>query len=142
MLYGAKVSRRSVPEMLDALKVAGVDSLPGTSAEILDDGVRRRLAAARLSSGEWCEVVRAAHAAGLPTTATMMYGHVETAAEVAAHLQTLRDVQAVAVARGGPGRITEFVPLSFVAAEAPLFAENRLPGCRAGPEGIEVRASV
>ena len=142
VLYGARVSKRPLPEvralewrtrhrnhshshmlglwglqMLAALKAAGVDSLPGTSAEILDDGVRKRLAAARLSSAEWCEVVEAAHAAGIPTTSTMMYGHVETAAEVAGHLQTLREVQAKALARGGPGRITEFVPLSFVAAE-------------------------
>lgn len=138
VLYGARVSRRTVPEMLRALREAGVDSLPGTSAEVLDDEVRRRLAAARLSVQEWRGVIEAAHAEGLPTTSTLMYGHVETPAQVAAHLDLLREVQARAVAHGGPGRITEFVPLSFVAAEAPMFRLGLLPGCRAGPGGVEV----
>lgn len=94
VLYGARLSKRSVPEMLRALRDAGVDSMPGTSAEILDDAVRRRLAAARLSSREWRDVIEAAHAEGIPTTSTMMYGHIETPGDIAGHLDTLRDVQA------------------------------------------------
>jgi len=138
VLYGARTSKRTVSEMLRALRAAGVDSLPGTSAEILDDDVRRRLAAGRLSTEEWLEVIETAHAEGIPTTSTMMYGHVETPEDIAAHLDLLRGVQARALARGGPGRLTEFVPLSFVAAEAPMYRLGLLPGCRSGPGGVEV----
>ncbi|CAK0821039.1 unnamed protein product, partial [Prorocentrum cordatum] len=89
--YGARLSGRSVPEMLRALKAAGVGSLPGTSAEILDDGLRARLGGNRLTSAQWREVIAAAHAEGLATTSTMMYGHIRTPEQVAAHLALLRE---------------------------------------------------
>eukprot|EP00808_Paulinella_micropora_P005436 g18366.t1 len=132
--YGAKVSKRTVKEMLLALKNAGVDTLPGTSAEILDDEVRHQLAAHRLSTADWLEVVQQAHELGLRTSSTMMYGHLEQAHHVAQHLLTLHKLQA------RTGGFTEFVPLSFVASEAPIWkdAAKRPPGLRAGPSGVEV----
>jgi len=132
VIYGAKCSKRSVKEMLLSLKDVGVTSLPGTSAEILVDDVRKKIAGQRLSTKEWCDVVTTAHEVGLPTSSTMMYGHIEEPHHIATHLQLLRDLQS---ATGG---FTEFVPLSFVAAEAPMFREGKIQGMRAGPTGREV----
>ncbi len=129
--YGAHRARRSVRDHLIALREAGLDTLPGTSAEILDDEVRARLAAGRITSAEWLEVVRTAHELGIRTTATMMYGHLETVADRLRHLQTLRELQR------DTGGITELVPLSFVHTEAPMFARGT-PGLRAGPGGLDV----
>ncbi len=128
--YGAQRARLPLREYLSALREAGLDTLPGTSAEILDDEVRNRLAPGRITSAEWLEVVRTAHALGLRTTATMMYGHVETPADVLRHLETIRDLQRET------GGFTEFVPLSFVHTDAPMFAAQ--PGVRPGPTGHEV----
>jgi FO synthase subunit 2 len=112
--YGARRARMSVRAYLESLLDAGLGSLPGTAAEILDDRVRAQISPGRITTAEWLDVVRSAHALGLPTTATMMFGHVETFAERAAHMALLRELQAET------GGFTEFVPLSFVAAEAPL----------------------
>jgi len=128
--YGAHRARLSVHEYLVALREAGLGTLPGTSAEILDDAVRERLAPGRITSDEWLDVVRTAHQVGLRTTATMMYGHLETPADALRHMERLRDLQRET------GGFTEFVPLSFVHAEAPLFAAE--PGVRPGPGGHEV----
>jgi FO synthase subunit 2 len=122
--YGAHRARVSVREYLAALKEAGLGSLPGTSAEILDDDVRARIAPGRITTAEWLDVVRTAHELGLRTTSTMMYGHVETPAHRLRHMELLRDLQRET------GGITEFVPLSFVHEEAPLFAP--------GPGGLDV----
>ena len=123
-LHGAGGSRRPVADFAADGSRAGVDSLPGTSAEILDDGVRATLAKGRLTTAEWLDVVETAHAAGLPTTATMMFGHVEDAGHVARHFSTIR-----ALAER-TGMVSEFVPLPFVAAEAPMFKD---PAKRAAP---------
>lgn len=122
--YGAARAGTSIAAWIAELMAAGVNSLPGTSAEILDDSVRRRIAPGRITSAEWEEVVRSAHALGLPTTSTIMYGHVETPRHRAAHLARIRAIQR------DTGGFTEFVPLSFVAAEAPLsrLTAGRLPG--------------
>mmetsp|Transcript_158366 Transcript_158366/g.279476 ORF Transcript_158366/g.279476 Transcript_158366/m.279476 type:complete len:747 (-) Transcript_158366:23-2263(-) len=132
VLYGAKRSKRSVREMLLSLRDAGVDSLPGTSAEILVDEVRKQIAGQRLSTRDWIDVVTTAHDVGLPTSSTMMYGHIEKPHHIAAHLKTIRDVQSATAG------FTEFVPLSFVAAEAPMFREGMVKDMRAGPTGREV----
>jgi len=129
--YGAALNRVGVAEFVGRLRAAGVDSLPGTSAEVLDDGVRSVLAKGRITSAEWREVITAAHAAGLRTTSTLMYGHCETPEHIAAHLAVLRDIQQET------GGFTEFVPLSFVAAEAPMMAAAPA-GMRDGPLGGEV----
>ncbi len=130
--FGALRARVSVAEYLTALKEAGLGSLPGTSAEILDDAVRDRIAPGRISTAEWIEVIRAAHALGIPTTSTMMFGHVESDGDRVRHLALLRSLQRET--RG----FTEFVPLSFVHQEAPMWHEQSVPGLRRGPTGSEV----
>ena len=114
--YGARLARMSYVDFLTELKAAGLGTLPGTSAEILDDAVRERLAPTRIRTAEWVEVVTTAHRVGLRTSSTMMFGHLETATHRLAHMALLRSIQR---ATGG---FTEFVPLSFVHSEAPLFA--------------------
>lgn len=130
--FGAGLARLSVREYLTALKEAGLGSLPGTSAEILDDELRKRIAPTRIRTAEWIEVITTAHSVGIPTTSTMMFGHVETAEHRTKHLDLLRRLQRES------GGFTEFVPLSFVHEEAPLFATSETPGVRPGPSGNDV----
>lgn len=118
VLYGSIRSRCSIEEYLRGLKDAGVGSLPGTSAEILDQRVRDTIAPGRITVDQWIEVITSAHKVGIPTTSTIMFGHIETNRHRAAHLAMLRDIQKET------GGITEFVPLSFVHEEAPMFAEG------------------
>jgi FO synthase subunit 2 len=130
--YGAKLAKASIRDYLAELKAAGLGSLPGTSAEILDDALRDRISPGRISTAQWLEVIRTAHELGLPTTATMMFGHLETAAHRVRHLALLRDLQQET------GGFTEFVPLSFVHAEAPLFARRDDGAVQPGPTGHDV----
>lgn len=130
--YGCERSGLSVQEYLTELKAVGLGSLPGTSAEVLDDGVRKRLAGGRITTEEWTRVITTAHELGIPTTSTLMYGHVETDEERMRHLALLRDLQRRS------GGFTEFVPLSFVHQESPMYKKGMLPGCRPGPTGHEV----
>ena len=132
ILYGSKQSRISIRHYLQALKEAGIGSLPGTSAEILDDRVRKIIAPGRISTDQWIEVVTTAHSLGIPTSSTIMYGHLETPRHRARHLLLLRDLQ-----RRSRG-FTEFVPLSFIHSEAPMFADRRIPGIRAGASRSDV----
>ncbi len=111
---GAATMGWSLREYLERLKDAGLGSLPGTAAEILDDEVRRVLCADKVNTAQWLEVIRTAHAVGLRTTSTVMYGHVEDTVHQARHLLHLRDLQA------DTGGLTEFVPLPFIAHEAPM----------------------
>ena len=132
VLYGAIRSRCSIEEYVRGLRDAGVGSLPGTSAEILDQPVRDKIAPGRINVEQWTEVITSAHRLGLPTTSTIMFGHIETNEHRAAHLAYLRDIQK---ATGG---FTEFVPLSFVHEEAPMFAERMSDEMRPGATGAEV----
>jgi FO synthase subunit 2 len=132
VLYGAVRSRCTIEEYLAALKAAGVGSLPGTSAEILDQDVRDLIAPGRITRDQWVEVITTAHRLGIPTTSTIMYGHVETTRQRAAHICLLRDIQ-----RETHG-FTEFVPLSFIAAEAPMYTKGLIEGVRPGATGAEV----
>lgn len=134
VLYGSRRAKVTIREYLAALKEAGVGSLPGTSAEILDDELRQRIAPGRISVAKWREVISTAHELGIPTTSTIMFGHVETAHQRAAHLLLLRDMQ-----RATHG-FTEFVPLAFVHAEAPMFAQQIGEHVPAGPSGDGVYA--
>ncbi|HTE83439.1 MAG TPA: CofH family radical SAM protein, partial [Dehalococcoidia bacterium] len=93
VLYGSIRARCSIEEYVRALRDAGVGSLPGTSAEILDDEVRARIAPGRISTAQWIEVVTAAHRLGVRTTSTIMYGHIETNRQRAAHIALLREIQ-------------------------------------------------
>lgn len=137
VVYGAKRRKVSIVDMIKELKSAGVNTLPGTSAEILDDSVRQRIAKGRLSTAEWCEVITSAHSVGVPTTATVMYGHVETPHHVAAHIGLIRTMQSHSQQHYDVG-FTEFVPLSFVAKEAPMWRNRADPDMRNGPTGNEV----
>lgn len=130
--YGSERSGMSIRDYISELKAVGLGSIPGTSAEILDDGVRKRLAGGRITTSEWIDVIRTAHELGMPTTATVMFGHIETDEQLARHLDLLRSIQ---VETGG---FTEFVPLSFVHTEAPLYLKRLLPDVRPGPTGNEV----
>ena len=121
---GAATLGLSLDEYVARLAAAGLRSLPGTAAEILDDGVRRVICPDKLSTEQWCEVHEAAHRAGLRSTATVMFGHVDGPASWARHLLVVRDLQA------RTGGITEFVPLPFVHMEAPLYRKGR---ARPGP---------
>jgi FO synthase len=121
---GARTLGLSLEVYLRRLKDAGLGSLPGTAAEILDDEVRRVLCPDKLSTDEWLEVVEAAHRVGLRSTATIMFGHVELPVHWARHLHRLRALQ------DKTGGFTEFVPLPFVAQEAPLYLKGR---ARPGP---------
>lgn len=132
VLYGVTRSGLGLREYLSELKAAGLGSLPGTSAEILDDAIRDRISRGRISTRQWLEVVTTAHSLGIRTTATIMFGHVETPAHWVRHLALLRDVQK------DTGGFTEFVPLSFVHQEAPMFRRRLVPGVRRGATGADV----
>jgi FO synthase subunit 2 len=132
VLYGAVRSRCDVREYLRRLKEAGVDSLPGTSAEILVQEVRDRISPGRITVDQWVEVITSAHELGVPTSSTIMYGHVETSEHKARHLALLRDIQR------RTGGFTEFVPLSFVHSEAPMYQKDLVGGVRDGATGPEV----
>jgi FO synthase len=122
--HGAATLRRPLRAYLELLRDAGLSTLPGTAAEILDDEIRDILCPDKLRTAEWLEVLRTAHEVGLRTTATIMYGHVEQPIHWARHLRRLRELQALTHG------ITEFVPLSFVHMEAPLWRKGRT---RSGP---------
>ncbi|CAI5517787.1 unnamed protein product [Closterium sp. Naga37s-1] len=114
--HGATSLNCSVPQFLKLLKDAGLGSLPGTAAEILDDSVRAVLCPDKISTVQWREVIEAAHAVGLPTTSTIMFGHVDHPIHWARHLLLLRSIQE------RTGGITEFVPLPFVHMQASVYS--------------------
>lgn len=112
--HASRISGIKVSEALSKLKRSGLDTMPGTAAEILSDRVRKIICPSKLRTAEWIEVVTQAHSAGIPTTATMMYGHVETPEERIKHILTIREIQKET------GGITEFVPLPFMPYNNPL----------------------
>ena len=126
--HGAKTLGISVEEFLRELKEAGLGTLPGTAAEILDDEIRAIICPDKVSTAEWSEVMRTAHALGLRSTTTIMFGHVDGPVNWARHLLVLRDIQAET------GGFTEFVPLPFVHMGAPLYLQGR---SRKGPTFAE-----
>jgi FO synthase subunit 2 len=130
--FAATESGWSFRRVLEEMKEAGLGSLPGTSAEVLDERVRARIAPGRITTAEWIDVVTTAHAVGLRTTSTIMYGHVETDVERMRHLDLLRSIQRET------GGFTEFVPLSFVHEEAPMTLRHQVPELRPGPTGDDV----
>jgi FO synthase len=121
---GAATLGLSLREFLGQLKDAGLGTLPGTAAEILDDEVRAIICPDKVNTQQWLEVLRTAHELGLRTTSTIMYGHVERPISWARHLLRLRDLQKET------GGITEFVPLPFVHMEAPMYLRGQ---ARKGP---------
>ena len=122
--HGARTLGLSIRDYLAELRAAGLGSLPGTAAEILDDEIRQQIAPDKLDTDGWLQVIRTAHENGLRTTSTIMFGHLEGYRHWARHLLRLRALQAET------GGITEFVPLPFVHMEAPMYLRGR---ARKGP---------
>jgi len=116
--YGTELTGMSTRDYLLMLRDSGLDTMPGTAAEILDDAVRAVVSRHKLSVARWREIVTTAHQCGIPTTSTLMYGHVETPAHWVNQLLLLREIQAET------GGLTEFVPLGFVHQNTLLFQEG------------------
>ncbi len=132
ILYGSLRSNVSIEEFLSRMKEAGVNTLPGTSAEILDQKLRDKISPGRISVKDWERVIKSAHKIGIQTTSTMMFGHVETLEDRVKHIVKLRDIQ-----KETKG-FTEFVPLNFIHTEAPMFKHQLHEGIRQGGSGNDV----
>ncbi len=132
VLYGATRSDLPIKEYLMRLKEAGVDSLPGTAAEILDQRMRDKISPGRISVKNWVEVIKTAHKLGIPSTSTIMFGHVETPEDRTKHIALIREIQKET------GGFTEFVPLSFIHTEAPMYKHNLHDRIRSGADGNDV----
>src|SRR5262249_61949940 len=116
---GAETAGRTVAEQLRLLKAAGLGTLPGTAAEILDDRIRRYICPDKIRTEQWAEVIKEAHRQGMRTTSTIMFGSIEGPENWARHLMGLRGIQ------DETGGFTEFVPLPFVHIDAPMFRKRR-----------------
>ncbi|WP_293152476.1 7,8-didemethyl-8-hydroxy-5-deazariboflavin synthase subunit CofH [Okeania sp. SIO2C9] len=112
--------------VIAALRDEGVGSMPGTAAEILDDAVRRIICPEKIDTATWLEIVSTAHRLGMPTTSTMLCGHIETPQQQILHLERLRSLQQTAIEKNYPARITEFILLPFVGQEAPAPLRRRV----------------
>ncbi|MBD2580196.1 7,8-didemethyl-8-hydroxy-5-deazariboflavin synthase subunit CofH [Oscillatoria sp. FACHB-1406] len=116
----------SYETVIAALQEAGVGSMPGTAAEVLDDRVRQIICPEKIDSETWLEIVETAHRLGMPTTSTMLSGHIETPEQQIHHLEKLRTLQQKAIKNDYPARITEFIILPFVGQEAPAPLRKRV----------------
>ena len=126
--YGVMKTGMALQDYLQMMKDEGLGSIPGTAAEILDDRVRQELSPNKLPAARWAEIITAAHELGIPTTSTMMYGHVEEPADWVRHMLLLRAIQK------RTGGFTEFVPLGFIHENTRLY---RLGGARPGAKREE-----
>jgi 7,8-didemethyl-8-hydroxy-5-deazariboflavin synthase CofH subunit len=132
--YGVEKTHLPLREYLLMLKEAGLNSIPGTAAEILDDSVRKSLSPNKLKVRQWIEVIRTAHSLGIPSTSTMMYGHTEMPEHWVRHILLLRDIQKET--RG----FTEFVPLGFIHSQTKLFQTGSSRAGRSVHEDLIVHA--
>jgi FO synthase subunit 2 len=126
VLYGASRSNLSVKEYLARLKDAGVNTIPGTAAEILDQKIRDKISPGRISVDDWVDVIKTAHRLGINSTSTMMFGHIETPEDRVKHIAKIREIQKET------GGFTEFVPLNFIHTEAPMYKHGLHKGIRSG----------
>jgi FO synthase subunit 2 len=131
--YAAKRSKMSTVEVMEAMKEAGLNSMCGTAAEILVDDIRQKICKEKIPTKEWVRIITEAHGLGIPSTATIMYGHCESDADRVAHLAILRDIQ------DETQGFTEFVPLSFIHMNTPIFRQGH---ARAGATGREDQLMV
>jgi FO synthase subunit 2 len=132
VLYGATRSSTSIDEYLKRLKESGVDTLPGTAAEILDQKLRDKISPGRISVKDWVDVIKTAHKIGINTTSTMMFGHLETPQDRVEHIAKIREIQKET------GGFTEFVPLDFIHSEAPMYKHQLHEGIKQGGSGKDV----
>lgn len=132
ILYGSTMANIPVSEYLKMLKEVGLGSLPGTSAEILVKEIRDKISPGRIRIDDWINIIKTAHKLDIPTTSTIMYGHIETHEDIATHLDIIKNIQRET------GGFTEFVPLSFVFQEAPMFNLNIIPNINPGATGVEI----
>ncbi|MDR2830717.1 MAG: 5-amino-6-(D-ribitylamino)uracil--L-tyrosine 4-hydroxyphenyl transferase CofH [Methanobrevibacter sp.] len=134
LYYGSQKAELSLKESLEILKKAGLGTTPGTAAEILNDDVRKVICPTKLNTEEWKEVIVTIHESGIKTTATMMYGHVESLKNRVEHLDIIRKIQKET------GGFTEFVPLPFMHNKAPIFLKGKSNPGTSGTEDLKVYA--
>ncbi|RLG92703.1 MAG: 7,8-didemethyl-8-hydroxy-5-deazariboflavin synthase subunit CofH [Candidatus Hecatellales archaeon] len=134
IVYGSRKAGLTVKETLKMLKEAGLGSIPGTSAEILVDEVRREICPKKITCKEWVETVKTAHRLGIPSTSTIMYGHIDKPEDWAVHLSMLKEIQ-----RETHG-FTEFVPLTFVHWNTPIYLEGKSKPGATGFEDLKMYA--
>ena len=132
ILYGSSLSNTKVKEYLKMLKEAGLGSLPGTSAEILVKEIRNKISPGRIKIEQWIDIITTAHKLDIPTTSTIMYGHIENNHDIVTHLEIIRNIQKQT------GKFTEFVPLSYVHYDAPMSSHNLVKDIRPGADGLEI----
>ena len=132
VLYGATLSNVSIKEYLMRFKDAGVNTLPGTAAEILDQEMRDKISPGRISVKDWVEVIKTAHRLGINSTSTIMFGHIETPEDRVKHIAKIRDIQKET------GGFTEFVPLNFIYSEAPMYKHQLHEQIRSGASANDV----
>ena len=132
ILYGA--TRLAIPpkEFLSRLKDAGVDTIPGTSAEILNQKLRDKISPGRITVDDWTNIIKTAHKLGIKSTSTMMFGHLETNEDKVNHISKIREIQKET------GGFTEFVPLNFISSEAPMYKHQLHEGIKSGANGNDV----
>lgn len=134
ILYGAEKADMSIRDELKMLKDAGLDSIPGNAAEILNDDIRRVLCPTKMNTAKWVEIVETAHKTGVPTTCTMMYGHIEDPHHRVEHMDILRGIQE------RTGGFTEFVPLTFMHRLTPIYKKGISNPGSTGIEDLKVYA--
>ncbi|MBY0274827.1 5-amino-6-(D-ribitylamino)uracil--L-tyrosine 4-hydroxyphenyl transferase CofH, partial [Candidatus Binatia bacterium] len=135
VMYGSRRTNMPYGEYLSMLRDAGLGSIPGTAAEILDDEVREILSHKKVDVATWIEIITTAHKVGVPSTATIMYGHVETTAHVAAHLELVRRLQ------HETGGFTEFVPLRFIHQNTALYQRGLVQPTASGAPDFRMYAA-
>ena len=129
VLYGATRQEISPREYLVKLKEAGVDTIPGTAAEILNQDLRDKISPGRITVNDWVDIIKTAHKLGIKSTSTMMFGHLETNEDRVNHIATIREIQKESCG------FTEFVPLNFIASEAPMYKHQLHDGMKHGANG-------
>ncbi len=134
IMFACSMNGRDIKGMLEHLKEKGLDTMPGTAAEILDDDVRNKICPEKINTAEWTKIVKTAHRTGILTTATMLYGHIERPEDQIRHLKVLRDIQ------DETNGFTEFVPLSYVHFNAPLSQKNKTKEGATGVEDLKIYA--
>jgi FO synthase len=135
IMYGARRTGLPYPDYIGMLRDGGLGSIPGTAAEILDDDVREVLSHKKVDVRTWVEIITTAHRLGIPTTSTVMYGHVETAGHVARHMGLLRSIQQ------DTGGFTEFVPLGFIWENTQLYRDGRVTPQPKGLRDLRIYAA-